>query len=47
MVHDMYVMEVKTPAESKAPWDYYKVIRKMDGEEAFGPLSDSTCKYAH
>lgn len=46
MVHDMYVMQVKTPAESKAPWDYYKVVRKMDGEEAFGPLSDSTCQYA-
>lgn len=43
MVHDMYVMQVKTPAESKYPWDYYKVIKKMPGEEAFGPLSDSTC----
>lgn len=43
MVHDMYVMQVKTPAESKYPWDYYKVVKKMSGEEAFGPLSDSTC----
>jgi branched-chain amino acid transport system substrate-binding protein len=43
MVHDMYVMQVKTPAESKYPWDYYKVIKKMSGEEAFGPLSASTC----
>lgn len=43
MVHDMYVMQVKTPAESKYPWDYYKLIKKMGGEEAFGPLSDSTC----
>ncbi len=42
MVHDMYVMQVKTPAESKYPWDYYKVIKKMNGEEAFGPLS-TTC----
>lgn len=43
MVHDMYVMQVKTPAESKYPWDYYKIIKKMNGEEAFGPLSASTC----
>ena len=43
MVHDMYVMQVKTPAESKYPWDYYKLIKKMGGEEAFGPLSDTTC----
>jgi branched-chain amino acid transport system substrate-binding protein len=43
MVHDMYVMQVKTTAESKYPWDYYKLVKKMSGEEAFGPLSDSTC----
>jgi branched-chain amino acid transport system substrate-binding protein len=43
MMHDMYVMQVKTPEESKAPWDYYKVVKKLPGEEAFGPLSDSTC----
>ena len=39
MIHDMYVMQVKTPQESKYPWDYYKVIRKMSGEEAFGPIT--------
>jgi branched-chain amino acid transport system substrate-binding protein len=39
MLHDMYVMQVKTPQESKYPWDYYKVIRKMSGEEAFGPVT--------
>ena len=43
MVHDMYVMQVKTQAESMYPWDYYKLVKKMSGEEAFGPLSDSTC----
>ncbi|MFL6692801.1 MAG: ABC transporter substrate-binding protein [Ramlibacter sp.] len=43
MVHDMYVMQVKTPAESKYPWDYYKVVRKMTGEQAFGPASASSC----
>ncbi len=39
MIHEMYVMQVKTPQESKYPWDYYKVIRKMSGEEAFGPVT--------
>lgn len=39
MVHDVYVMQVKTPAESKYPWDYYKVIKVMSGDEAFGPIT--------
>jgi branched-chain amino acid transport system substrate-binding protein len=43
MEHDMYVMQVKTPAESKYPWDYYKLVEKMTGERAFGKLADSTC----
>ena len=43
MEHDMYVMQVKTPAESKYPWDYYRVVKKMSGEEAFGKLADSAC----
>ena len=41
MVHDMYVMQVKTPAESKYPWDYYKVVKVMTGEEAYGPIPAS------
>jgi branched-chain amino acid transport system substrate-binding protein len=39
MIHDMYVMQVKTPQESKYPWDYYKVLKVMKGEEAFGPIT--------
>jgi branched-chain amino acid transport system substrate-binding protein len=39
MVHDMYVMQVKSPQESKYPWDYYKVLRVMKGEAAFGPIT--------
>jgi len=39
MIHEMYVMQVKTPQESKYPWDYYKVVKKMNGEEAFGPIT--------
>jgi branched-chain amino acid transport system substrate-binding protein len=43
MVHTMYVMQVKTPAESKYPWDYYKVIKAMPGEEADGTQPDPSC----
>jgi len=39
MVHEMYVMQVKTPQESKYPWDYYQVLKRMPGEEAFGPIT--------
>jgi branched-chain amino acid transport system substrate-binding protein len=39
----MYVMQVKTPAESKGPWDFYKLVGTMSGEEAYGKLADSTC----
>jgi branched-chain amino acid transport system substrate-binding protein len=39
MVHDMYAMQVKSPQESKYPWDYYKVVKVMSGEEAFGPIT--------
>ncbi len=46
MVHTMYVMQVKTPAESKYPWDYYKVIKVMTGEEADGLQPDPTCSLA-
>ncbi|MEP6546424.1 MAG: ABC transporter substrate-binding protein [Gammaproteobacteria bacterium] len=43
MVHTMYVMQVKTPAESKNPWDYYKVVKVMSGEEADGSQADPAC----
>jgi branched-chain amino acid transport system substrate-binding protein len=39
MIHDMYVMQVKSPQESKYSWDYYKVVKVMSGEEAFGPIT--------
>jgi len=39
MVHPHYVMQVKTPAESKYPWDYYKLVKTMSGEEAYGPIT--------
>jgi branched-chain amino acid transport system substrate-binding protein len=46
MVHTMYVMQVKTPAESKYPWDYYKVIKAMSGDEADGSQPDPACSLA-
>ncbi|HEU0146256.1 MAG TPA: ABC transporter substrate-binding protein [Bradyrhizobium sp.] len=46
MEHQMYIMQVKTPEESKYPWDYYKLVQTMSGEEAFGKLADSTCPLA-
>jgi branched-chain amino acid transport system substrate-binding protein len=43
MQHDMYVMQVKKPSESQYAWDYYRVVKKIPGEQAFGKLADSTC----
>ena len=43
MVHDMYLVEVKKPEESRYPWDYYKILQTIPGEEAFRPISDSEC----
>ena len=45
MVHKHYVMQVKTPAESKYPWDYYKLVKEMSGEEAYGPIT-GLCPFA-
>ena len=41
MVHDMYVMQVKKPSESKADWDFYKLLQTMPGEQAFGKPNDA------
>ena len=43
MVHDMYLMQVKTPAESTAPWDYYKVIATIKGDDAYTTKAESKC----
>ena len=42
MVHDLWLVQVRTPAESKYPWDYYKILAKISGEDAFGP-PDPAC----
>lgn len=46
MVHDMLLVEVKKPSESKEPWDYYTVKAVIPGEAAFLPLSKSSCALA-
>ena len=43
MVHDFYLYQVKTPSESKGPWDYYKLVSTIPGDQAFQPLSLSRC----
>jgi len=42
MVHDLMLVQVKKPEESRYPWDYYKVLAKISGEDAFGP-PDPAC----
>jgi branched-chain amino acid transport system substrate-binding protein len=43
MMHDMYLVQAKTPAESKGPWDLVKIVKTIPGSEAFRPLSESEC----
>jgi len=43
MIHDMYLMQVKAPEESKEPWDYYKIVEAVPGEQAFGTKAESRC----
>ncbi len=42
-VHDMYLMQVKSQAESKQPWDYYKVVSKLPGDTVFTTKAESKC----
>src|SRR6516225_7672162 len=42
MVHDLWLVQVKTPQESKYPWDYYKILATISGDKAFGP-ADPVC----
>ncbi len=39
----MYLFQVKTPTESKYPWDYYKLLETVPGEQAFRPLAEGGC----
>jgi branched-chain amino acid transport system substrate-binding protein len=42
-IHPAYLFEVKSPAQSKYPWDYYKLVATIPADEAFRPLSESQC----
>lgn len=42
-MHDMYLLEVKKPSESKGPWDYMKLVRTIPGDEAFRPMEKGGC----
>ncbi len=42
-IHSAYLFEVKKPSKSKSPWDYYKLIGTVPGDQAFTPLSESKC----
>jgi len=42
-VHDMYLMQVKSPAESKQAWDYYKLVKKLPGDQVFTTKAESKC----
>ena len=46
MVHDMYLVQVKTPEESKYAWDYYKILKTIPGDQAFRPMADGGCPHA-
>jgi branched-chain amino acid transport system substrate-binding protein len=43
MVHDMYLMEVKKPADSKYPWDYYKLVATIPGDQAYMTKAETRC----
>src|SRR5207244_9895837 len=42
MVHDLLLVQVKKPEDSKYPWDYFKILTTIPGDEAFGP-PDAAC----
>jgi branched-chain amino acid transport system substrate-binding protein len=43
MIHDMYLLQVKKPGESKGDWDLYNVVQTLPGESVSRPLSESAC----
>ena len=44
VMREMYVMQVKSPQESKMPWDYFRLVARIPPEQAFRPLQDGGCK---
>ena len=46
-IHAVYLFEVKAPSESKAPWDYYKLVATTPADQAFRPLAEGGCSFVH
>jgi len=44
MVHDMFLMQVKKPSESKGPWDYYKLVARVPGDQIYTSPQESACR---
>jgi len=47
VLRDMYLYQVKTPAESTSEWDLYKLVATIPAEEAFRPLKEGGCPLVH
>ncbi len=47
LIHDLYLVQVKSPAESHRAWDNYKILTRIPGDEAFRPLAESVCPLVH
>jgi branched-chain amino acid transport system substrate-binding protein len=47
VIRDMYLAKVKTPAQSKEPWDYLEIVKTVKGEDAFRPVAESKCPLLH
>jgi branched-chain amino acid transport system substrate-binding protein len=43
MVHDVYVVQIKSPAESKGEWDLIKLVAALPGDQVFRPLAEGGC----
>jgi branched-chain amino acid transport system substrate-binding protein len=43
MVHDVYLMQIKSPAESTGDWDYLKLIATIPGDKVFRPMAEGGC----
>ncbi len=47
VMRDHYLFQVKSPAESTGPWDYFKLLATIPGEQAVRPVADSPCPLLH
>lgn len=45
-IHRVWLFEAKSPAESKYPWDYFKLVATIPADEAFRPIAQSECPLA-